>query len=654
MAKITFTDISIENLGPFRERQTLPLSVRDGKPVILIKALNGSGKTTLLTAIQIALYGYKAINLARKSEYDQLIQSLLRQDAVGNAAVEVNLLVEVGGRQQPVAVRREWRASAGSLQENMTVSSHGMIDMAFTESWDEFINGILPAELVQLFLFDGEKIEALASPDRLPELLRRATEVFLGLGGIDSLATDLKAVERRANLRNKESSGEHAKLREDAEKFAQQLEETEQSITVLQQKRASLQNTLDAATSELERYKLDAQRQGLTAYEQAAELKAEVDSARKRNEHAQAELIDAIEHPLLPLTWLGPLWDKYKTQWDIDQQAQNATLLASEFEKRDSRLLQQLPLPSTEKQRLAELLQADLLRFKAENVRQPVLQAGGNPHEIQPRLEQAVSSLQKCVAQVTQAESTLSKAERAVGKIPAGEQLASVLGGLQQRAHTVAKTESDLLVLTAKLSELQTYRTHTETRLNAAHKRLQEEFKDKALEQHGLQAAGRAKKTLLVFRERLLASKAAWLSDMITQSFQQLLRKKRLVAKVNVDPDTYTVSIIDTAGHMLPMERLSAGERQILAISVLSALIQERKGRFPVVVDTPLARLDQKHRESLINNFFGKVSHQVLVLSTDEEVHGPAYTALQPYMAASMGLEFDEVRRSTVVVAAEI
>lgn len=654
MAKITFTDISIENLGPFRERQTLPLSVRDGKPVILIKALNGSGKTTLLTAIQIALYGYKAINLARKSEYDQLIQSLLRQDAVGNAAVEVNLLVEMGGRQQPIAVRREWRTSAGNLQESMTVSSHGMLDMAFTEGWDEFINGILPAELVQLFLFDGEKIEALASPDRLPDLLRRATEVFLGLGGIDSLATDLKAVERRANLRNKESSGEHAKLREDAEKFAQQLEATEQSIAVLLQQKASLQNTLDVAKSALEHYKLDAQRKGLTAYEKAAELKAEVDSARKRNEQAQAELIDAIEDPLLPLTWLGPLWDSYKAQWDVDQQVQNATLLASEFEKRDGRLLQQLPLPTTEKQRLAELLQADLLKFKAENVRQPVLQAGGNPHEIQPRLEQAVLVLKKCVGQVEQTKTALSKAERAVGAIPAEAQLAEVLTGLQQRAQVVAKTESDLQALTAKLAELQSYVTHTEARLNAAHKRLQEEFKDKALEQHGLQAAARAKKALLVFRERLLASKATWLSDMITQSFQQLLRKKRLVAKVNVDPDTYTVSIIDTAGHTLPMERLSAGERQILAIAVLSALIQERKGRFPVVVDTPLARLDQKHRESLINNFFGKVSHQVLVLSTDEEVHGPAYTALQPFMAASMGLAFDDVRRSTAVVATEI
>ncbi|MCG7044634.1 AAA family ATPase, partial [Pseudomonas aeruginosa] len=58
MAKLTINQISIENLGPFREQQSFDLSVRAKRPVILIKALNGSGKTTLLTALQIGLYGY--------------------------------------------------------------------------------------------------------------------------------------------------------------------------------------------------------------------------------------------------------------------------------------------------------------------------------------------------------------------------------------------------------------------------------------------------------------------------------------------------------------------------------------------------------------------------------------------------------------------
>ena len=93
---------------------------------------------------------------------------------------------------------------------------------------------------------------------------------------------------------------------------------------------------------------------------------------------------------------------------------------------------------------------------------------------------------------------------------------------------------------------------------------------------------------------------------------------------------------------------LSAGERQILAISVLSALIRERKGRFPVVVDTPLARLDRKHRESLIHNFFAKISHQVMVLSTDEEVEGSAYRAMSRHLNREYSLIFDETERRSI------
>jgi len=135
---------------------------------------------------------------------------------------------------------------------------------------------------------------------------------------------------------------------------------------------------------------------------------------------------------------------------------------------------------------------------------------------------------------------------------------------------------------------------------------------------------------------------------MITAEFKQLLRKRNLISQVLIDPTTYEVSIQDSNGHTLPMERLSAGERQLLAISVLSALIRERKGRFPVVVDTPLARLDRKHREALIHNFFAKVSHQVLVLSTDEEVEGPVYDALQHHMSREYVLTFDDAKHCSI------
>src|SRR5690606_6337488 len=99
-----------------------------------------------------------------------------------------------------------WALSGGKLLEQLTVHRHGHPDLQLTEEWEDFLDNLLPAELVQLFLFDGEKIEALANPATLPDMLRRATEAFLGIGGIDSLSKDLAAVERRALIKGRESS----------------------------------------------------------------------------------------------------------------------------------------------------------------------------------------------------------------------------------------------------------------------------------------------------------------------------------------------------------------------------------------------------------------------------------------------------------------
>jgi DNA sulfur modification protein DndD len=648
MAKLTITQISIENLGPFRERQTFDLSVSEARPVILIKALNGSGKTTLLTALQVGLYGYKAINLTRRSEYDQLIVGLQRRDATGNARIEIVLSVEVGSTRQDMTLRREWIPSGANYREDFKVSIGNFVDQEFTENWDEFINGILPVELVQLFLFDGEKIEALANPERLPDLLRRATEVFLGLGGIDALTNDLKAVERRAGGK-KAVSGEINEAQAQAELYEQQLTEINQRIDFLIQRQGQAHADLDTAQRQLDQFSAEAKRSGLQAYQQAGELKGRVTLSEEQHKQARGGLVAALEDPLLPLAWLGPLWEQYKVQWQDDRQAHNAALLADEFAKRDQRILEaistQVPQVS---ESLATLLQQDLASFSAQSSHTPILQPGAEPAEIEPRLYQAKTQLKKAVAQLEHSARAMDKAQRAVGQIPAEEQLAGIFEQMQARTKAVSVAEALLHDLARDLAEARASQAHFGTRMDVALQKVRAEMKESAFELQTLEAASRARQTLVAFREKLLASKALWLSEMITSEFKQLLRKRNLISRVLVEPQTYEVSIEDINGHTLPMERLSAGERQILAIAVLSALIRERKGRFPVVVDTPLARLDRKHREALIHNFFAKVSHQVLVLSTDEEVEGSVHTALEQHMSREYALTFDDASRRSI------
>ncbi|OZI16208.1 DNA sulfur modification protein DndD [Bordetella genomosp. 7] len=654
MAKITISSISIENFGPFRERQTIDLTVKAARPVILVKALNGSGKTTLLTALQVGLYGHKALTDFRRSEYEQLLRGLQRKDTQGNAVIEIGVAVEIGGLRRRLMVQREWTRKGNELVERLSVFEGGNKDLHFSLTWDEFIGSILPAELVQLFLFDGEKIEALANPDRLPDLLKRATEVFLGIGGIESLANDLKALERRAMLKSKNVSADFDAARTSVSTWRQQAEELEEKLQRLAQDQAASRNSVEQAQLELDRFSVEAQRHGLKAYEQAAEIKNSVVVGKKNAELARAKLVEAISDPVLPIAWLPKLWAKYREAWDQDQHARHARLLAQEFKRRDQRIVTLLEssLPRDMLDALRKTLSSDLRSYTVPPTQSVALQEAP-AKDTERDLSNSKSRLKEALADLKKAQSELDKAEQRIGQIPAEEQIAGVLRELQERSKVVSAAETQLADTTRRVEEMQGQLNHVRIRLNAAQERLGVEFRDRSLEAKSLDASGRARKALALFKERLLASKAQWLSTVITAEFRNLLRKRNLIAKVLVDPETYRVSIEDNKHQELPMDRLSAGERQLLAISVLSALIKERKGRFPVVVDTPLARLDQQHRSTLIKRFFATVSHQVVVLSTDQEVDGLAYETLKPFTNAEYSLDFDDATGCTAINSAQ-
>ena len=52
----------------------------------------------------------------------------------------------------------------------------------------------------------------------------------------------------------------------------------------------------------------------------------------------------------------------------------------------------------------------------------------------------------------------------------------------------------------------------------------------------------------------------------------------------------------------------------------------------PVIIDTPLGRLDSKHRHELTTKYFPEAGPQTIVLSTDEEIIGKYYKVFKPYI----------------------
>ena len=168
---------------------------------------------------------------------------------------------------------------------------------------------------------------------------------------------------------------------------------------------------------------------------------------------------------------------------------------------------------------------------------------------------------------------------------------------------------------------------------------------------HIIQASAKVQETLKLFREKLTLKKLNKLEIEVTECFWYLLHKSDLVHRVVIDTHTFRLSLYDSQAQPVPKHRLSAGEKQLLAIAFLWGLARVSGRHLPVAIDTPLGRLDSSHRQNLVERYFPAASHQVILLSTDTEIGKVEYQQLleQNAIAREYCLKYDAKEGQTTV-----
>jgi DNA sulfur modification protein DndD len=191
------------------------------------------------------------------------------------------------------------------------------------------------------------------------------------------------------------------------------------------------------------------------------------------------------------------------------------------------------------------------------------------------------------------------------------------------------QARASLSVAEDRLSALRHERSRAEERYEkaldlAAHSALSADD-DRRLIEH----VDRITVTLSALRRAATAKHLNRIADLVLESLRQLLRKESLVTAMRIDAETCTVELSGQDGHPLAAADLSAGERQLLAVALLWGLARSTGQPLPVIIDTPLGRLDASHRQHLIERYFPHASHQVILLSTDTEVDTGALSSLR-------------------------
>jgi DNA sulfur modification protein DndD len=162
--------------------------------------------------------------------------------------------------------------------------------------------------------------------------------------------------------------------------------------------------------------------------------------------------------------------------------------------------------------------------------------------------------------------------------------------------------------------------------------------------------ASRIQEALSEYKTVLIERKLKALQSIASEYFNLLSHKKEVHRRVAINPITFDVTVLDSQDRRIRKQELSAGEKQVYAVSMLWALAKVSGRPLPMIIDTPLARLDCDHRALLSQHYFPEASHQILILSTDTEVETRQFELLRPSVARAYELRFLPEHNRTEIV----
>jgi len=629
----------LHDFGVFGGRHEIDLAPASAdKPVVLIGALNGRGKTTTLDAINLVLFGQRArlSNREPGASWDRYLRESINSRAPGGALVGMQFSIEDVFGVRTYDIARSWEVAGKSVREYFNVSVNGEVDHVLAEDWDEHIEGLLPLEVASLNFFDGEKIDKLADPAQSRSVVESAIRGLLGLGVLERLQADLKVYLRR---KQGEAIGDGASAELDG--IAAEIEALAGRRAGLVQERATLVNRIDRSKVLLEDIERRARSLGSDKWEQRVELESSLRDLSSQRAVLDTEL-QSLAEGAAPLFLVRDLLDRTGRQMQADERVHTASVLVAELERRDAEVLAQLE--SSAAGAVREILERDRAARSAAAA-SPTVHALAT--QVRPLIESARDEVEGASAAAATIEglraldARINDVERRLMAVPTEDQLAPVLEELGR-----ARAESEALAaqhetLTAEIDHIGSVLERSE----AAQGRLLEEEADKqkvALEERrSREYAARALATVDELMRSTVARNLVRIEAAILARFRELIGKEGLVTGVSIDPTTLEIGVATGDGEQRPVARLSAGERQLLATAILWGLSTVAGRSIPLVIDTPLGRLDGEHRSNLIDRYFPHAAPQVVILSTDTEIIGERYERLKHAVGREYTIVFD-------------
>jgi DNA sulfur modification protein DndD len=656
-----FTELVIENFGAYAGKQTINLRPENDdviQPIILLGGMNGGGKTTLMDAIRLALYGQRARCSTRGNlGYGDFLTQSVNSQTNSADLTQIQLSFEhiFEGHWQEFKIIRAWQRNPQDGRDSLSIERESRFDSNLEEHWDEYIENILPLGISNLFLFDGEQVKELAELDTPPPAVVEAINNLLGLELAEKLSLDLEVL---VNRKRKALANKTQLLT--IEEIETKLVTKQAEKAKINNKLTELQHQLEQANKKRDRARNKFNKQGGKIASEREQIEAKLKDFNAHLEAKRQELI-ILASGCLPLKLIIPLLSAAANQGKKELETQQFKQAQGVLAIRDRKLLDYLASIKLADESISkvEFFLAEENKNIAESIDN---EADSFLHLTEIELQQLVSntqdilplqtkSTQNVVQQIKQLELEKERTESQLAIAASPEDYQQLLQAVETTQQEVSNCKALYQVEQEKIAQLTKEIERIQQELNRKLKTYSEDVIDNINDEHIIKTSAKVQETLKIFKEKLTLKKLNKLETEVKDCFLYLLHKSNLINRVTIDSDRFKLELYDHQGQLFPKQRLSAGEKQLLAIAFLWGLARVSGRNLPIAIDTPLSRLDSSHRHNLVERYFPTASHQVILLSTDTEIAEKEVKLLreQDAIAQEYLLKYNPEKRQTTV-----
>ena len=636
--------LTLNNFGVYAGQNSFEFT--SDKPIVLVGGMNGRGKTTFLEAILLALYGSNSIAYKESnySTYGKYLRSYINKSSWSQqASVELEFVMsESTGRNYLIS--REWDSLSRRTSETITVKENGQYSEFLTKNWAMFIENILPSALSSFYFFDGEKIAELAVDDTNVQT-KESIRSMLGISVLDVLKNDLGRALRKSSRKTTNSQAGMAleELRQKKEDLEVALQKADESIEKISQEVASKQNEIEELHHQYEIKGGDIIEQRKALMQKRADLLAEIDQNQTLLVEASADA--------LPLVLVKDLILAIKLQAEDEHN----DLIMQQAMGQIETLLQEYSIEHTESYPHNRAFVNFVKEMSEAESTEPLY--GVSDHA----LFQLNSLVEEILLQVTSSTKQLLERKGILQKNL--DEVESYLSldinekALNELFTNIREQELELVQLNVELTSKQQERATINGSLMTASSEFSKAVESYLANEELLDDSDRMMRYSNIalhiveeFTVELQKRKTGVLADTITACYKKLANKKNLIQKIVMDPRSLDIVYLDDLGKTVSKDSLSAGEKQLMVIAILWALAICSKKKLPVIIDTPLSRLDSMHRTALVTTYFPQASEKTIILSTDSEIDHTYYNMMKESVGDEFTLSYSEEKKSTTIL----